>query len=155
MSKFVGNLWSNIKNGLFDARSFRFKKESFWSQESSPWCGTLPKKLGIWHLAKNLQNKLWFYTPDHSRSLPIEKYQEKSGEIGSWLFPIIPIIPDCQLTFPIIPDALGLVQNYRPAHLACEAFPAAGAFTALAGFAFSRPCIANDNSKGEHCYYIS
>jgi hypothetical protein len=24
-----------------------------------------------------------------------------------------------------------------------------------AGFALSRPCIATDNSKGEHCYYIS
>jgi hypothetical protein len=27
-----------LKNGLFDAWSFRFKKESFWSQELSPWC---------------------------------------------------------------------------------------------------------------------
>jgi hypothetical protein len=38
----LANLWGIfdpiLKNGLFDAQSFRFKKESFWSQESSPWC---------------------------------------------------------------------------------------------------------------------
>jgi hypothetical protein len=31
-----------------------------------------------------------------------------------------------------------------------EACPAGAA-----GFALSCPCIATDNSKGEHCYYIS
>jgi hypothetical protein len=36
------NLWGIfdriLKNGLFDAQSFRFKKESFWLQKSRPWC---------------------------------------------------------------------------------------------------------------------
>ena len=31
-----------LKKCLFDAQSFRFKKETFWSQESSPWCWRLP-----------------------------------------------------------------------------------------------------------------
>jgi hypothetical protein len=31
-----------------------------------------------------------------------------------------------------------------------------GAFLAgAAGFVLLHPCIATDNSKGEHCYYIS
>jgi hypothetical protein len=68
--------------------------------------GTLCKKLGIWHLAENLQNnlrfqKLRFYTPDHSRFFPSKNYWQKSGEIGSRFFPRI---PDRQLTFPIIPN---------------------------------------------------
>jgi hypothetical protein len=38
------NLWGifdrilKIKNGLFDAQSFKFKKESFWFQKLHPWC---------------------------------------------------------------------------------------------------------------------
>jgi hypothetical protein len=38
----LANLWGIfdriLKNNLFDAQSFWFKKESFWFQKSSPWC---------------------------------------------------------------------------------------------------------------------
>jgi hypothetical protein len=53
----LANLWGIfdpiLKNSLFDARSFRFKKESFWSQESSPWCicyqGSITSLEKLWH----------------------------------------------------------------------------------------------------------
>jgi hypothetical protein len=53
----------------------------------------------------------------------IGKNWEKSGEIGSRLFPII---PDRQLTFPIIPDfsrCIGIGQEFPPGVFG-EAFPA-------------------------------
>jgi hypothetical protein len=118
-----------------------------------------PQKSGIWHLVENLQNnlrfqKLRFYTPDHSRFFPSKNYRQKLGEIGSRFFPRI---PDHQLTFPIIPNfsrisrALKLDRVWRGfSGRRCHAtgFVLEGAMAPC-------PCIATDNGKGEHCYYIS
>jgi hypothetical protein len=71
-------------------------------------------------------------------------------------FRLFPIIPDCQLTFPIIPDfsrCIGIGQELPPGVFGARGF--SGRRCHAAGFALSRPCIATDNSKGEHCYYIS
>jgi hypothetical protein len=56
------------------------------------------------------------------------------------------------MNLPIIPNfstCIGIGQEFLPG-MFHEAFPAG-----TAGFALSCLCIATDNSKGEHCYYIS
>jgi hypothetical protein len=111
--------------------------------------GTLRKKLGIWHLAENLQNNLWFqklrfYTPDHSQFFPSKNYLQKLGEIRSRFFLRI---PDRQLTFPIIPDfsrisgALKLDRVWRG--VSGRRCHAAG--FALEGAMAPCPCIATDS----------
>jgi hypothetical protein len=92
----------------------------FCTRETFLWSvpGTLHKnrESGIWlKICKiiGIPARIWDstlrITPDF---FPIENYWEKLREIGSRLFPIF---PDRQLTFPIIPSALGLVKNFRPA----------------------------------------
>jgi hypothetical protein len=57
----LANLWGIfdpiLKNGLFDARSFRFKKESFWSQELSPWCDASSLCYGSRFSTRRFQSK--------------------------------------------------------------------------------------------------
>jgi hypothetical protein len=76
------------------------------------------------------------------------------GEIGSRFFPRI---PDRQLTFPIIPDFSRISQVFKLDRVwqgfSSQCCHAAG--FALEGAMAPRPCIATDNRKGEHSYYIS
>jgi hypothetical protein len=58
----LANLWGIfdqiLKNDLCDARSFCFKKESFWFQKSSPWCTAKIKNSNTDKSIKiNLHNK--------------------------------------------------------------------------------------------------
>jgi hypothetical protein len=99
-------------------------------QKQTKWAstGVLRKKSGIWHLAENLQNNCnsrnWDstlpITPDFSWLRIIGKNREKLGP------DYLPIIPDCQLTFPIIPDfprCIGIGQEFL-CGVYGEAFPA-------------------------------
>jgi hypothetical protein len=93
-------------------------------------------------------------TPDHSWFFPSKNYRQKLGEIGSRFFPRI---PDHQLTFPIIPDfpRMSRVLKLDPVWGGFSGRCCHAAGFALEGTMVPCPCIATDNGKGEHSYYIS
>jgi hypothetical protein len=117
--------------------------------------------------AKNRESGIWLKIckiiaiPEieilHSRSLPIFPDWELSGKIRRNRVPIIPDnsrlpthLPDYSQFFPMHQDwsritarCVWHVRLFRLA-LSCRWF-----------WVVLPPCIATDNSKGEHCYYIS